>query len=76
MRTKGLLTFAVVTLMCVVGWTAYGQKKSPTPARWEYARAQIKLSDDSTLSRLGEQGWELVAIDANELYVFKRQVNR
>jgi hypothetical protein len=39
--------------------------------KWEYLR--IVMPEDETLKRLGEEGWELVAVGGVPLYfIFKR----
>ena len=76
MKAKNLLIVAMVALMLVTGWTVYAQKSRRAKAMWEYKRVQILAGQDSILTDLGAQGWELVAIDNNEttlaIYVFKR----
>jgi hypothetical protein len=76
MKAKNLLVVAVIALMLMIGWSVYAQQSRRAKTTWEYKRVQILGGQDSTLSDLGAQGWELVAIDNNEtavsVYVFKR----
>jgi len=39
---------------------------------WEYKIVQINNRRELELNRLGEQGWELVAVDELGYYYFKR----
>lgn len=76
----------VVLLLCLVGWTSYGQKHNPSRATWDYL---VKVQGSSTLQQvnlgtLGAEGWELTAVTTGEevvgearypvtTYYFKRQ---
>jgi hypothetical protein len=63
MKTKINLLIATVALLCLVGWTIYGQK--PTPAKaWEYHVTGFNnwLEASRKLNELGNQGWELVSV--------------
>ncbi len=82
MRTKVYLTVVVFALLCVVGWTAYGQRQGGGRAEWEYKSVSVQSAkfyeeSDGTLNEMGRQGWELVAAinrdDRGRVeFVFKR----
>jgi predicted negative regulator of RcsB-dependent stress response len=57
--------FALVVI-CVVGWTVYGQKQQPSAhkATWEYKI--VNSLSEAQLNQLGSEGWELVAVAAWE----------
>lgn len=77
--------FALVGLsLLLVAWagghTAGQPPAVPAPARWEYktvAHGGPGRPTDESLTKLGEEGWELVSVAAPPgrqelLYVFKR----
>jgi len=78
MRNKTYISLVVVALLCLVGWTGYGQR---TRQFWDYEVVPTPsdaLSRDSTAERYGEviqkradQGWELTAVTQSYFY-FKR----
>ena len=84
LKSKAYLVLIVVALLCVVGWTGYGQNQRSESRVWEYKHIHPFhpewVKDDSTgeatFNRLGAQGWELVGIEAREnavtSYYFKR----
>jgi hypothetical protein len=64
MKSKVYLLSAVVLLLCLVGWTSYGQKQKSGRDAWEYTvvRANDSSGAEATLNALGAQGWELVSV--------------
>ena len=69
-KTYSFLLVAALTLLCLVGWTAYAQKNNPSPSVkvvWEYktVRAHRGLSEP-VLNDMGLYGWELVMFDDGE----------
>jgi hypothetical protein len=80
MKRGVYLTLAFVILLCVAGWTGYGQGHNSARPAWEYKTvwaAQQGFRDPESLNELGAQGWELVSTAWNEssgvIYTFKRQ---
>ena len=65
MRTKILLSVALVALFSAVGWGVQGQRRNPRVVRWEYrvVDAPLKSIDEweARLNQFGLQGWELVS---------------
>ena len=68
MKKNILLTLIVVALLCVAGWTGYGQRSTQSRVTYEY---QIIFDPTETgglddgikkLNELGFTGWELVGI--------------
>ena len=59
---------AVLSLLCVLGWSGHGQKAQPSRASnlqtWEYKIAQV--DGEARLNELGAQGWELVGFEGIE----------
>ena len=79
MKKSVYLSLAVAVLLCIVGWTSYGQSRSSARAAWEYKSVwsgQQGFRGDETLNELGAQGWELASAAATETqgtgYTFKR----
>ena len=78
MRLRGnwILSLLAIVVVCVVGWTVYGQKQQSSARRtiWEY-----KISNspsEEQISEIAGEGWELVAVSPSnsgspQLY-FKR----
>lgn len=42
--------------------------------RWQYSRRWIHTDQLAVLAQLGEDGWELVAIDPEGFFWFKRRL--
>lgn len=42
--------------------------------RWEYTRLWMSSDFDNALKKLGEEGWELVAITKDVMFWFKREI--
>jgi hypothetical protein len=63
MKSKVYLLLAGILLLCLVGWTSYGQKQKPVRDGWEYTvvRANNSSGAEATLNALGAQRWELVS---------------
>jgi len=55
---KPLAASLLVLLLCFVAWTQ--QKQNASRVKWEYMKT-TRL-DEAALNKLGEEGWELVAI--------------
>ena len=64
MKTKLSLLLAAVALLCLVGWTVYGQKQTAPKVSWEYSvtRFNNSLEASGQLNEFGKQGWELVSV--------------
>lgn len=64
MKTKLNLLIAAVVLLCLVGWTIYGQKQTPAKVSWEYHVTGFNnwLEASGKLNEFGSQGWELVSV--------------
>ena len=64
MKTKINLLIAAVVLLCLVGWTIYGQKQTPTKVSWEYHVTGFNnwVEASGKLNALGNEGWELVSV--------------
>lgn len=43
--------------------------------RWEYKRLWISSDFDNDLKKLGEEGWELVAITQDSIFWLKREIH-
>ena len=77
MKTRAHILLFIVTLLCLVGWTGHGQKKTPEQTRWEYKAVGLSTAypDEKALNSLGSQGWELVGVSdvsGGTYYLFKR----
>ena len=64
MKKRLMLLLALATLLCVAGWTGYGQMKNSSMPRpiWEYK--VVRNPSDEIFTELGAQGWELVSVAA------------
>ena len=64
MKTKLSLLVAAVALLCLIGWTVYGQKQTPPKVSWEYHVTSFNswLEASGKLNEFGNQGWELVSV--------------
>lgn len=60
-RKTGLIALALLSCLCVAGWTARAQRS--VKVQWEYKVVFLKDSYtiDKSLNELGLEGWELVA---------------
>ena len=82
-KTLAFVLALVVSSIWVIGWTAHSQETAPKRT-WEYkvvySTAPEHRNDPNNFDKLGEQGWELVAVDQNlqngtsysSIYYFKR----
>ena len=81
--TKLRVTLLSVALLCLVGWTVYGQvpaqRTGPARQIWEYRVIETQFLESYTaagevqqlLNQGGAEGWELLRID-DKRYYFKR----
>jgi len=69
MKKSIFLGLVLIALLCIVGWTSYGQRGTQSPATYEY---QVLYDPTETgsmdegikkLNELGAQGWDLVGIN-------------
>jgi hypothetical protein len=78
MRSKLFTSLVIVALLCLIGWTVYGQR---TRSGWEYKvdpvpdggsmqQLQAQANERLINQRAGE-GWELTAVGVSYFY-FKR----
>lgn len=69
MKTS-ILVICLLALLCLVGWTTYGQKQN-SKTTWEYmVKADHSLSAQYTdLKALGAEGWELIAVTSRDQMV-------
>jgi hypothetical protein len=71
---KPVIAALLVLLLCLVAWTQ--QKQNASKVKWEYMKTG--WVDQAVLNKLGEEGWELVAIqqwndgEAASTFFFKR----
>jgi hypothetical protein len=81
MRANAYLAGVLVTVLCVLGWTAYAQKENARQQTWEYklvhSASTKDFQGDQTFNELGAQGWELVVASGSRdsygiTFVFKR----
>ncbi len=73
MKAKTKWLVALLVVLCLAGWTGFGQKQPQHKPGWEYL---VTASTDSVdINDLGAKGWELVAVTGFEngtKYYFKR----
>jgi hypothetical protein len=62
MKQRWCVSLVVTCLVCLIGWTGYGQGQKSNASRqaWEYKEVVVKSTDE--LNMLGAQGWELVTV--------------
>ena len=66
MKTRYPWIFAIIVMLCLLGFNIYGQKQSSGRTNWEYKSVfSTSANLDYVLNDLGAQGWELIAIDVN-----------
>jgi hypothetical protein len=73
--TQGFV-FLVLLILCLGGWTVFGQKQEGAQVQWEYLVTRTSLPYENTtgdFNKLGSQGWELVNVNEDGLACFKRQ---
>jgi predicted negative regulator of RcsB-dependent stress response len=69
MKKGLLLSLVIITLLCVAGWTSYGQKSTQPQVAYEYQVLSDPTETGSMeegrnkLNELGAQGWQLVSIN-------------
>lgn len=69
-KSQWALIFAVVALLCLVGWSSKAQSSSRTT--WEYKVLTVYGTIDipppnlAQFNQMGAEGWELVAIYSEE----------
>ena len=66
MKVKVLSFLCGVALMCVAGWTNYGQKQDTARPVYEYKVVVVPHSSmsEQMLNELGAQGWELTSVSS------------
>ncbi|QEH34913.1 hypothetical protein OJF2_34580 [Aquisphaera giovannonii] len=71
-----LMAACLLGLIALWGSVSPGQPPAvKAAAKWEYKSDQFAGNQDDRLNRMGEQGWELVAVTGDgpgQRYVFKR----
>lgn len=80
MKKTFYLGLSLIALLCVLGWTGYGQKQSARKGSWEYltvSTGEAKYREAAGLNGLGALGWELVSVgttdnSGNVVLYFKR----
>ena len=80
MRTRRYLILTTLALLCVIGWTVYGQQRNSRRPTWEYKSVYDRdgrFHGEQTFNELGAQGWELVtAATSSDIvgvtYTFRR----
>lgn len=78
MRSKLFNSLVIVALLCLIGWTVYGQrtrsgweyKVDPVPDAGSMQQFQAQANERLINQRAGE-GWELTAVGVSYFY-FKR----
>ena len=72
MKTS-ILVICLLALLCLVGWTTYGQKQN-SKTTWEYmVKADHSLGGQYTdLKALGAEGWELIAVTSRDQMVLNQ----
>ena len=78
MKRKILWVVGSVALLCAIGLGISAQTKTPERGRWEYQAIAGWHGQGNSFNRLGDEGWELVAVtcsgDVNQCaYYFKRK---
>ena len=78
-KYKTYSVVVVVLLLCLLGWTSFGQKQPTNKPAWEYMNLTVADYQGLTpLNNAGAQGWELVAVtqlegaNSTKMYHFKR----
>jgi hypothetical protein len=75
MRTRWLPLFGLAAVVGLLAWMSLSRSpgeepKALQPIKWEYKEvAEDKLADEGGLAKLGDQGWELVQVDAKLPYL-------
>ena len=75
MKNKMLLGFVIVALLSIGAWTGYGQKDKPSSVSYEYQVVEdptVAFAMDvgiAKLNELGAQGWEIVGISRDKIYL-------
>lgn len=81
LKLRWLLIVMCLALLCVAGWTAYGQKAKVSRQAWEYKLVIVPRGSDRApiiMNENGADGWELIQArfpgnDGNDLaLIFKR----
>jgi hypothetical protein len=75
MKTSALLGMSAAAFACAVligmqpmlSPAQQKEAKAPAPTRWEYKRAENP--SDAALTKLGEEGWDLVTVLGGQPYV-------
>ncbi len=63
-----LLIVGVVCLLAFFGWSVNGQQTTSPRTVWEHTVISSNGDNSSQLSRLGAEGWELVAVRSEEKF--------
>ena len=75
MNRKVALLITLVALLCLAGWTGYGQQ-SRQRDKWEYKIAGHGTeTGEQELNELGAQGWELTSVsqDGGRFYLKRKR---
>ena len=64
-----LLIVATISLVALFGWSVRGQQTSAPKVMWEHAVVSSTGENSALLSKLGTEGWELVAVRSEEKFV-------
>ena len=69
MKKSIFLSLVIIALLCLAGWTSFGQKSVPSQVIYEYQVLSDPTETGSMdegikkLNELGAQGWELAGIN-------------
>lgn len=67
-KLRLLLIVATISLVTLFGWSVRGQQTAAPKVVWEHAVVSSPGDNSARLSRLGTEGWELVAVRSEEKF--------